>query len=126
MSSAEFPRQQARTRRFTLGAPRNITVSPDGRRIVVVGDMVSAAAEDTTYIDSAWVREFSSREWTRVPESGGVWQVEFSPDSSSLFLLSQGEEVGSRNRLLRVPADLAIVVLAAVGLCALLGDGAAG
>lgn len=29
-----FPRRQARTRRFTLGAPRGITVSPDGDRIV--------------------------------------------------------------------------------------------
>jgi dipeptidyl-peptidase-4 len=29
-----FPRQHARTRRFTLGEPRNITVSPDGRRVV--------------------------------------------------------------------------------------------
>lgn len=29
-----FPRRQARTRRFTLGAPRGITVSPDGERVV--------------------------------------------------------------------------------------------
>ena len=29
-----FPRQHARTQRFTLGAPRDITVSPDGRRVV--------------------------------------------------------------------------------------------
>jgi dipeptidyl-peptidase-4 len=29
-----FPRQQARTRRFTLGAPRTFTVSPDGDRVV--------------------------------------------------------------------------------------------
>jgi dipeptidyl-peptidase-4 len=29
-----FPRRQARTRRFTLGAPRGIAVSPDGDRIV--------------------------------------------------------------------------------------------
>ncbi|HWG16067.1 MAG TPA: prolyl oligopeptidase family serine peptidase [Streptosporangiaceae bacterium] len=29
-----FPRQQARTRRFTLGAPRSFTISPDGTRIV--------------------------------------------------------------------------------------------
>lgn len=28
-----FPRRQARTRRFTLGAPRGLTVSPDGRRV---------------------------------------------------------------------------------------------
>ncbi|MBW0109863.1 S9 family peptidase [Pseudonocardia oceani] len=29
-----FPRRQARTRRFTLGAPRGLTVSPDGTRVV--------------------------------------------------------------------------------------------
>ena len=30
----EFPRQLARTRRFTLGVPRSFAVSPDGERIV--------------------------------------------------------------------------------------------
>jgi dipeptidyl-peptidase-4 len=35
MSMTEsFPRQQARTRRFTLGAPRSHRISPDGARIV--------------------------------------------------------------------------------------------
>lgn len=29
-----FPRRQAATRRFTLGAPRRVTVAPDGRRAV--------------------------------------------------------------------------------------------
>ncbi|MHB1432596.1 MAG: S9 family peptidase, partial [Streptosporangiaceae bacterium] len=29
-----FPRQQARTQNFSLGAPRSFQVSPDGRRIV--------------------------------------------------------------------------------------------
>ncbi|WP_338051928.1 S9 family peptidase [Pseudonocardia acidicola] len=29
-----FPRRQARTRRFTLGAPRGFTVAPDGQRVV--------------------------------------------------------------------------------------------
>ena len=28
-----FPRQQARTQRFTLGIPRSFRISPDGRRI---------------------------------------------------------------------------------------------
>ena len=32
--SDSFPRRQARTRRFTLGAPRGVTVSPDGERVV--------------------------------------------------------------------------------------------
>ncbi|MGH2635707.1 MAG: DPP IV N-terminal domain-containing protein, partial [Actinomycetota bacterium] len=30
----EFPRQFARTRRFSLGVPRSFTVSPDGERVV--------------------------------------------------------------------------------------------
>ncbi|TJZ58651.1 S9 family peptidase [Streptomyces piniterrae] len=33
---ADFPRQFARSRRFSLGVPRHFTVSPDGRRIVFV------------------------------------------------------------------------------------------
>ena len=28
-----FPRQQARTRRFTLGVPRSFRISPDGSRV---------------------------------------------------------------------------------------------
>jgi dipeptidyl-peptidase 4 len=34
VSPPSFPRQYARTRRFSLGAPRNVTVAPDGRRIL--------------------------------------------------------------------------------------------
>ena len=36
MSEDTFPRQYARTQRLTLGEPRNVCVSPDGRRIVFV------------------------------------------------------------------------------------------
>jgi len=32
--SDTFPRQHARTQRFTLGEPRNVAVSPDGQRVV--------------------------------------------------------------------------------------------
>ncbi len=32
--SDEFPRQSARTQRFTLGEPRDVVVSPDGERVV--------------------------------------------------------------------------------------------
>jgi dipeptidyl-peptidase 4 len=35
-STDSFPRQYARTRRLTLGEPRNLVVSPDGRRIVFI------------------------------------------------------------------------------------------
>src|SRR3954468_10425057 len=34
MGEDSYPRQSARTQRFTLGAPRNFTVSPDGTRVV--------------------------------------------------------------------------------------------
>jgi dipeptidyl-peptidase 4 len=34
MTDDSFPRQQARTRRFTLGAPRAFSVSPDGERVL--------------------------------------------------------------------------------------------
>jgi len=32
--AVSFPRQEARTRRFSLGTPRSFTVSPDGERVV--------------------------------------------------------------------------------------------
>ncbi len=35
-SGESYPRQAARTRRFALGVPRSVTVSPDGRRVVFV------------------------------------------------------------------------------------------
>lgn len=45
-----FPRQYARTQRLTLGEPRTITVSPDGRRI---GFCRSTAGSDP--VNSLWV-----------------------------------------------------------------------
>ncbi len=51
-SSISFPRQQARTRRFSLGAPRNFTVSPDGERVVFLR---SPAGDDPA--TSLWVYE---------------------------------------------------------------------
>ncbi|MFD5396321.1 prolyl oligopeptidase family serine peptidase [Streptomyces sp. NPDC127097] len=35
-NSTDFPRQFARSRRFSLGVPRHFTVSPDGRRVLFV------------------------------------------------------------------------------------------
>ncbi|MGD3105958.1 prolyl oligopeptidase family serine peptidase [Streptomyces sp. YGL11-2] len=35
-NAAEFPRQFARTRRFSLGVPRQFGISPDGRRVLFV------------------------------------------------------------------------------------------
>ena len=45
-----FPRQYARTQRFTLGEPRTVTVSPDGRRVVFLRS--SSGSDQAT---SLWV-----------------------------------------------------------------------
>lgn len=47
-----FPRQFARTLRFTLGAPRTVTVSPDGERIVFLR---SRSGTDRSHV--LWVRD---------------------------------------------------------------------
>lgn len=50
--SDSFPRQYARTQRFSLGEPRNVTVSPDGERIVFLR---SSAGDDP--VNSLWVMD---------------------------------------------------------------------
>lgn len=45
-----FPRQHARTQRFTLGAPRAFTVSPDGARVTFL-----RSASGTDRANSLWV-----------------------------------------------------------------------
>ena len=45
-----FPRQYARTQRLTLGEPRNIVVSPDGKRVLFLR---STAGNDT--VNSLWL-----------------------------------------------------------------------
>ena len=48
--SDSFPRQYARTQRFTLGEPRNVSVSPDGERVVFLR---SSAGDDP--VNALWV-----------------------------------------------------------------------
>ncbi|MFI9814331.1 S9 family peptidase [Saccharothrix variisporea] len=49
-NETSFPRQQARTQRFTLGAPRNFTVAPDGSHVYFLR---TAAA--TSRANGLWV-----------------------------------------------------------------------
>ncbi|TSB21342.1 prolyl oligopeptidase family serine peptidase [Streptomyces benahoarensis] len=60
-ASVPFPRQHARTQRFTLGAPRGYTVSPDGGRVVFLR---SGSGTDRTQrlwvLDVAEGREFTA------------------------------------------------------------------
>ena len=50
-----FPRQYARTQRFTLGEPRNLTVSPDEQRIVFLR---SRAGDDP--VNCLWVADLAT------------------------------------------------------------------
>ncbi|MFL6203730.1 MAG: prolyl oligopeptidase family serine peptidase [Acidimicrobiales bacterium] len=50
-----FPRQQARTQRFTLGTPRDVTVSPDGSRVAFLR---SPGPEDP--ITALWVLDVAT------------------------------------------------------------------
>lgn len=52
-----FPRQHARTRRFTLGAPRTFRVAPDGSRVAFVR---SAAGDDPVH--RLWVLDVATGE----------------------------------------------------------------
>ncbi|MFG2193038.1 prolyl oligopeptidase family serine peptidase [Streptomyces sp. NPDC048639] len=52
-----FPRQHARTQRFTLGAPRAFTVSPDGERIAFL-----RSRGGTDRANLLWVRDLDSGE----------------------------------------------------------------
>ncbi|MGB3736058.1 MAG: prolyl oligopeptidase family serine peptidase [Ilumatobacter sp.] len=53
--SESFPRQYARTQRFSLGEPRNVTVSPDGQRIVFLR---SSAGDDP--VNALWVMDVAT------------------------------------------------------------------
>ena len=65
VSTDSFPRQHARTQRFTLGHPRNISVSSDGRRITFLR---SAGGSDP--VNSLWVMDASSGDERLVADPG--------------------------------------------------------
>jgi dipeptidyl-peptidase-4 len=65
-----FPRQSARTQRFTLGLPRSFTVSPDEARAVFIG---SRAGDDP--LNCLWVLDLSDGRERLVfgpPEEGDI------------------------------------------------------
>ncbi|MEU1675423.1 prolyl oligopeptidase family serine peptidase [Streptomyces roseifaciens] len=54
-----FPRQYARTQRFSLGAPRSFTVSPDGSRVVFIRSRSGTDRSGVLWVlDPATGREF--------------------------------------------------------------------
>ena len=61
-----FPRQRARTRGFTLGAPRDLSLSPDGRRVAFLR---SSAGDDP--VTALWVLDLPSDAAPSSGEAGG-------------------------------------------------------
>ncbi|MFJ7998086.1 prolyl oligopeptidase family serine peptidase [Streptomyces sp. NPDC096310] len=66
-----FPRQHARTQRFTLGAPRSFTVSPDGARVVFL-----RSTSGTDRVNRLWVLDLDGsakgQEGARIAADPGV------------------------------------------------------
>ncbi|MFD4585614.1 prolyl oligopeptidase family serine peptidase [Streptomyces sp. NPDC058423] len=62
-----FPRQYARTQRFTLGAPRAFTVAPDGSRVVFLR---SPSGTDRSHL--LWVLDLEGEVRERVAADPGV------------------------------------------------------
>ncbi|MFB6708935.1 prolyl oligopeptidase family serine peptidase [Streptomyces sp. NPDC056333] len=55
LQKLSFPRQHARTQRFTLGAPRAFTVSPDGERVIFL-----RSASGTDRSNKLWVLDLAA------------------------------------------------------------------
>ncbi|WP_198357016.1 S9 family peptidase [Streptomyces fildesensis] len=78
-----FPRQHARTQRFSLGSPRAFTVSPDGERVA--------------FLRSRSGTDASNLLWILDPESG---QERIAADPAAL-LAGAGEELSAQERARR-------------------------
>jgi dipeptidyl-peptidase-4 len=79
MTYLSFPRQHARTQRFTLGVPRAFTVAPDGERVVFLR---SRSGTDTAQV--LWVLD--------VPAEGGAGAVRERVAADPAALLGGSEE----------------------------------
>ena len=62
-----FPRRSARTRRFTLGRPRSLTVAEDGSRVVFLR---SPAGDDP--VTALWVFDAATRQERLVADPGAI------------------------------------------------------
>ena len=81
--SLSFPRLQARSLRFTLGVPRNLTVSPDGSRVFFV-----RTADGSTRTGSLWSYDATTGEEACVVDAAAL-------------LGADGEELSAEERARR-------------------------
>lgn len=75
--SADFPLLNARTRRFSLGVPRDLGISPDGARVVFL-----RSRSGTDPVTCLWILEVASGEERLLvdPASLGVDQEDLPPE----------------------------------------------
>ena len=66
MDAQGFPRQLARTRRFSLGVPQHLTVSPDGARVLFV-----RTTSGTDAVSRLWLYEQGAERMLADPASLG-------------------------------------------------------
>ena len=71
VSQPSFPRQYARTRRFSLGAPRNVVVAPDGERILFLR---SRGGDDP--LTCLWVFDVATGQETLLADPSGLTGTE--------------------------------------------------
>ena len=67
--AVSYPRESARTRRYTLGEPRNVSVSPDGRRIVFL-----RSRHGTDTVNCLWVVDAATGEERLVADPAELLQ----------------------------------------------------
>ncbi|WP_240136638.1 S9 family peptidase [Streptomyces sp. MUM 178J] len=89
---SSFPRQYARTQRFSLGAPRSFTVSPDGTRVVFIR---SSSGTDRT--GRLWVLDLDGPGGS-APDGAPQERVAADPET---LLAGAAEELSDRERARR-------------------------
>jgi dipeptidyl-peptidase-4 len=91
-AGSDYPRAYARTKRFTLGAPRTFTVSPDGRRVLFLR---SRAGDDPT--NALWSFEVeAAQERVLFDPIDAQIDANLAPAAVSRAELDRRERVGER------------------------------
>ncbi|WP_228001559.1 S9 family peptidase [Nocardia australiensis] len=103
-----FPRQSARTQRFTLGTPRTFTISPDGRRIVFLR---SRSGTDT--VNLMWVRDTDTGVDTILVDPAQLLRDRVESESVQERALRERAREGATG-IVRYTTDSAVTVAAFV------------
>ena len=86
-----FPRQNARTQRFTLGEPRNLSVSTDGERVVFLR---SGAGDDS--VNALWVLDVATGEERLIADPRTLLKVD-DPVDGELTAEEQAQRERTRD-----------------------------